>query len=84
MDTSKSNCIEYLKDLRKHPLSTAIREVVNNESLHKESIFINSKKEKNNQVEACLNTHHSPEVDRVVGSLVGLAVADSLGNFIVT
>lgn len=84
MNTSKKHCIEYLKCLRSHPLSLAVREVTDNKSLHKESIFFNNpqgtEKDEDKQIEACLKTPHSPQLDRVIGSLVGLAVADSLGT----
>ena len=81
MQNLKSDVISYLKHLRNIPLSSRVRKIAIDNDMHKESIFSYSSKEEKTHLESLLNEDRSVVLDRVVGSLVGLAVADALGNF---
>jgi hypothetical protein len=80
-ETMKGEIVEYLKSLRYHPLSSKIREVRSNDKIHKESLYSTAPNSKKDSFITTMLSLSSPAVDRVVGALVGLAVADSLGNF---
>jgi hypothetical protein len=80
-ETMKGEIVEYLKSLRYHPLSSTIREVRSNDKIHKESLYSTTPISKKDSFITTMLSLSSPEVDRVAGALVGLAVADSLGNF---
>jgi len=76
----KHDIIKYLRCLRSHPLSAMVREVKRNEEIGTESIFTPRVKVNDMEYEYLLQQEAHPEVGRAVGSMVGLAVADSLGN----
>ena len=80
-ETMKGEIVKYLKSLRYHPLSSTIREVRSNDKIHKESLYSTTPISKKDSFITTMLSLSSPEVDRVAGALVGLAVADSLGNF---